>query len=72
MLVIDGLLGFGTVLYMIALLGFIMPNCAVLARRLHDTNKTGWWTLIMAVPFGGLVLLIFILQPSDKFTNRYG
>ena len=34
-------------------LAFIIPSIAVSVRRLHDTNRTGWWLL---APLGGYVL----------------
>lgn len=50
----------------------IMPTLAVAIRRLHDTNKSGWFYLITLIPFGGLVLFIFYLLPSDEGSNDYG
>lgn len=50
-----------------------IPGLAVTVRRLHDTNKSGWWILITFVPLiGGLVLLIFMIMDSDPNTNAYG
>lgn len=50
-----------------------IPSLAVTVRRLHDTNKSGWWILITFVPLiGGLVLLIFMIIDSDPNTNAYG
>ncbi|QDT22607.1 Inner membrane protein YhaI [Gimesia chilikensis] len=50
-----------------------IPSLAVTVRRLHDTNKSGWWILISLVPLiGGLVLLIFMIMDSDPNTNAYG
>jgi uncharacterized membrane protein YhaH (DUF805 family) len=56
----------------IAIFGLLIPSWAVLVRRLHDTNKTGWWSLLGLVPFGGLILLVFAVQESDIETNKYG
>ncbi len=41
-------------------------------RRLHDTNKSGWFVLIGIIPFLGLVLLILLILPSDEGKNKYG
>jgi uncharacterized membrane protein YhaH (DUF805 family) len=42
-------------------------------RRLHDTNRTGWWLLIGLVPLIGIiVLLIFMVQDSQQGDNQYG
>ena len=54
------------------LVGTILPSLAVLVRRLHDTNRSGWWVLLSAVPFGGIVLLVFAIQDSDAGPNQYG
>jgi uncharacterized membrane protein YhaH (DUF805 family) len=54
-------------------LGVIIPSIAVGVRRLHDTNRTGWWLLIGLIPIiGWIVLLIFMVQDSQKGENQYG
>ncbi|WP_028938197.1 DUF805 domain-containing protein [Pseudonocardia spinosispora] len=53
-------------------LGAILPTWAVTARRLHDTNKSGWLQLIGLIPFGGLVVIIFCATEGDRGPNRYG
>lgn len=50
-------------------LAIVIPNLALSIRRLHDIGKSGWWFLISLVPFGGIVLLVFTLQPSDGANN---
>ena len=62
----------GPMLAGLVLLANLLPSLAVLARRLHDSDKSGWWVLIAFVPFGNLLLLIFALLPSDPGPNRYG
>ena len=57
----------------LALLGFLLPSLAVSVRRLHDTDKSGWFLLFGFVPFvGGIVLLVFVLMDGDPRPNRYG
>ena len=41
-------------------------------RRLHDTDRSGWWYFISAVPFGGIVLLVFVISPGTPGPNRWG
>jgi len=54
-------------------LAVIIPSIAVSIRRLHDTDKTGWWLLLNLIPlFGSLVLLIFFISDSQRETNRFG
>ena len=36
-------------------LAMLLPNMAITARRLHDTNKTGWWQL--GIYLGSLLIL---------------
>lgn len=51
----------------------IIPSIAVAVRRLHDTDRSGWWLLIIVVPLiGFIVLLIFTLNDSDSGDNRFG
>ncbi len=46
-------------------LATLLPSLAVGARRLHDTNRSGWWLLLWLVPFiGWIVLIIFYVQES--------
>lgn len=54
-------------------LAVLIPAIAVGVRRLHDTNRSGWWLLIGLIPIlGGIVLLIFMLLDSQPGENQYG
>ncbi len=54
-------------------LGTALPQLAVTARRLHDTGRSGWWMLIILVPFVGWIpLLVFLVLPSNPGPNEYG
>lgn len=53
-------------------LALIVPLIAVTVRRLHDTDRSGWWYLLMLVPFVGLVVLVFMLLPGTAGDNRFG
>lgn len=53
-------------------LGTIIPSLAVRVRRLHDTNKSGWFYLISFLPFGGIVLFVFMVIEGDRGSNNYG
>ncbi|WP_431279293.1 DUF805 domain-containing protein [Leifsonia poae] len=59
----------GVALLIVWGLGTLIPNLALLARRLHDVNLSGWMMLIGLVPYLGEIALIVltILQP-----NPYG
>jgi uncharacterized membrane protein YhaH (DUF805 family) len=55
------------------LLLVLCPWLAVTTRRLHDTNRSGWWQLVSLVPvLGILVVFIFILEDSYPGENQYG
>lgn len=51
----------------------LIPSIAVSVRRLHDTDRSGWWLLISFVPcVGFFVLLYFMIQDSTPGANRFG
>jgi uncharacterized membrane protein YhaH (DUF805 family) len=51
----------------------LLPWLAVGVRRLHDTNRTGWWLLIGLVPIvGAIVLLVFFVMDGTHGMNSYG
>lgn len=56
----------------IASLALFLPSLAVSVRRLHDSDKSGWWLLLNLIPVGSLVLLIFYLLDGTPGTNRHG
>ncbi len=54
-------------------LAVLIPAIAVTVRRLHDTDRSGWWLLISLVPLlGQLVLLLFMLIGGKRERNQYG
>ncbi len=48
----------------------LLPYLAVTARRLHDTNRSGWLQLIAFIPLIGWILLIIWLCQDSKSPNR--
>lgn len=71
--VIETLLGNLGILTVLWNLVNVLPALAITVRRLHDTNRNGWWLLIGFVPvIGAIVLLVFALQASGLAENRYG
>ena len=61
------------ILALLYTLTVLVPLFAISIRRLHDTNRSGWWLLLGLVPvIGNLVLLMFTLQGSQNEGNRYG
>jgi uncharacterized membrane protein YhaH (DUF805 family) len=53
-------------------LATIIPGLSLNARRMHDTDHSGWWQLINLVPIFGWFLFIWLAaQPSDPGGARY-
>jgi uncharacterized membrane protein YhaH (DUF805 family) len=43
----------------------LLPTIAVNVRRLHDTNRSGWWVLLRLIPIlGWIPLIVFVAQDS--------
>jgi uncharacterized membrane protein YhaH (DUF805 family) len=54
-------------------LGVLLPSIAAATRRLHDTNRSGWWQLIGLVPLvGWIVMIVFLAQASQAGANEHG
>lgn len=71
--VIEGAAGGPGVLESLYGLAVLIPGIAVSVRRLHDTDRTGWWLLIVFIPLiGAIVLLVFMVQDSQPGENQYG
>ena len=51
----------------------LLPSISVGVRRLHDMGKSGWWSLVLLVPFVGvIIMLIMCAQPGESGSNQYG
>jgi len=69
--ILDAIAGTGVIIILVWL-GFFLPNLAVLVRRLHDTDRSGWWVLIGLIPLiGAIVLIVFACIDSGP-PNEYG
>ena len=68
-------------------LAMLVPATAVSVRRLHDTDRSGWFFLLILTPFvgiflgsigllvsfaGWIVLLVFFVQQGTNGRNRFG
>lgn len=62
----------GFVLVVVVALGLIIPMLAVGCRRLHDRGQSGWLQLLILVPCGNLVLLVFWIMEGTPGDNAYG
>ncbi|MET9506607.1 DUF805 domain-containing protein [Streptomyces sp. NPDC006259] len=50
-----------------------LPTLAATVRRLHDTDRSGWWVLIGAIPCVGIIAMLALTsnEPTPG-QNRYG
>ncbi|MCB2049461.1 MAG: DUF805 domain-containing protein [Novosphingobium sp.] len=70
----------GVGLLILFALAVIIPSIAVVVRRLHDRDMSGWWYLgfIVAsmIPFVGFIasiaLLVLMFLPGTPGPNRFG
>lgn len=74
---LDNISAFGVmvsmVLFFIYLLATMLPTLAVTVRRLHDTDRSGWWIFIGLVPYVGIFILLVLLGlEGTKGNNRFG
>ncbi|MES2850428.1 MAG: DUF805 domain-containing protein [Bacteroidota bacterium] len=68
-----GLSIFGFSLLGIGVIGIIIPSLAVVVRRLHDLNKSGWYYFIRLIPLvGPIILLVWLCTEGDRHRNNYG
>ena len=49
----------------------LLPSLAVISRRLHDINRSGWWCLTCVTPLV-IILIIFLCKKSDDSENSFG
>lgn len=58
-----------------AWMGLIMlfPCAMLMIRRLHDLNQSGWWVLIILLPYvRGVLLIAALFIKGTKGPNKYG
>jgi uncharacterized membrane protein YhaH (DUF805 family) len=51
---------------------FIFPASAAATRRLHDTNRSGWWQLLYFTIIGIIPVTIWLASKSSDQENEYG
>jgi uncharacterized membrane protein YhaH (DUF805 family) len=52
-------------------LAFLLPSIAVMARRLHDTDRSGWWQLLMLIPLIGVIIVLFFCAQKEVRPTRF-
>ncbi len=58
--------------YSLINLALFLPGLSVLVRRLHDTDRSGWWSLLPITGIGAIVLLVWLCQGGTQGQNRFG
>jgi len=53
-------------------LALLLPALSAAARRLHDTNRSGWWMLIAFTIIGLIPLIIWLASKGNDQSNEYG
>lgn len=65
-------MGYGYV-YCLTALVLLLPSLSAMVRRLHDTNRSGWWYWIALIPLIGIILLIvWFCSRGTVGNNNYG
>ncbi len=69
---LDIVLGIGVLSTIFSLI-ILIPSVAVSVRRLHDTDRSGWWYLLFFIPLiGAIVLIIWFCTRGNAGANRFG
>ena len=63
---IEGLAGGSGIIGSLYKFAVLIPGIAVGVRRMHDTDRSGWWLLLP------IVNLVFLVQDSQQGDNQYG
>jgi uncharacterized membrane protein YhaH (DUF805 family) len=60
-------------LYTAYALTILVPQLAVTIRRLHDTNRSGWFLLLAIIPVVGPIwVLVLLAMKGTPGENMYG
>ncbi|MDE9449574.1 DUF805 domain-containing protein [Aliiroseovarius sp. Z3] len=61
--ILSGLFGLAT----------LLPVISVTVRRLHDTDRSGWWYWLALIPLIGIIILIvWYASKGTDGANKYG
>ncbi len=73
LLILAGIADLFFVLYVLYAIAVVVPSLALAVRRLHDTNKSGWFLLLGLIPLiGFIILLVFYIQEGTPGPNDFG
>jgi len=61
------------VFYLVVVLTLLVPTLSATSRRLHDTNKSFWWSCLFFIPVVGFIwLVVLLVKEGNLGTNKYG
>jgi uncharacterized membrane protein YhaH (DUF805 family) len=67
-----GYRGFADLIYFVFVAAFALPTLGYIVRRLHDTNRSGWWYFISFTIVGLIPLIIWLCARGTIGENQYG
>ncbi|MEU2431565.1 DUF805 domain-containing protein [Streptomyces sp. NPDC007861] len=71
--VVDFAVGTFPLIYGLYGLATFLPSLGVTIRRLHDTDRSGWFIFIGAIPLVGfIILLVFLAGEGKPEENKHG
>lgn len=57
----------------VIMIAHYIPSLAIIVRRLHDTDKSGWLVLLCLIPLIGIIaFIVFGCTASTPAANRFG
>ena len=72
-IVLGFILGMIPIIGLLVSLVFLVVGLGVSARRLHDIGMSGWASLLLLIPFVGLLGMIYLCwRHGDTGSNAYG
>ena len=72
LILVDAMIGTPGIMAGCYSLAMVLPAAAVSVRRLHDTNHSGWWMLVVLIPIAGLSVLVLLTREGSPGYNRFG
>jgi len=62
----------GIIIFVITFLASMIIPWLFGIRRLHDSDRPGWWMLLGFIPIIGFYLLFLFVEQGDMQANKYG
>jgi len=73
-ILIDRAMGSEGVISTLFLMAVFWPFTAIQIKRWHDTDKSGWWVLVHALPVVGTIVCVICngFMTGTRGSNRFG